>query len=163
MKLAIKNILFTIFVPGTVAVWLPYWWYWGRSEIETGGWRWLGYLFIALGAAIYASTVWNFAKTGRGTPAPIDAPKKLVVSGLHRYVRNPMYIGVLLALLGELLLFPSRQFLVYITGFFIAVNIFVLAYEEPVLTRQFGEEYDHYRRTVPRWIPRWRAPNAPRS
>jgi protein-S-isoprenylcysteine O-methyltransferase Ste14 len=83
-----------------------------------------------------------------------------VVTGLHRYVRNPMYLGVLLALLGELLLFPSWQFLWYIAFFFILVNScwrFVLAYEEPVLKRSFGEEYDHYRRIVPRWIPRWRA------
>ena len=156
MKLAIKNMLFTIFVPCTVAVWLPYAWYWGRGETDLGSWRWFSYLLIGVGASVYISTVWNFAAIGRGTPAPIDPPKKLVVTGLHRYVRNPMYLGVLLALVGELLLFPSRRFLMYIAGFFVAVNIFVLAYEEPVLKRSFGEEYDEYRRTVPRWIPRWR-------
>lgn len=116
----------------------------------------MGYLLIALGAAVYTSTVWHFARIGRGTPAPIDPPKKLVVTGLHRYVRNPMYLGVLLALVGELLLFPSRRFLIYIAFFFTAVNIFVLVYEEPVLKQQFGEAYDEYRRAVPRWIPRIR-------
>ena len=157
MKLAIKNLLFTVFVPCTVALWLPYAWYWGRNETDLGGWRWFGYLLIVVGVAVYISTVWNFAKIGRGTPAPIDPPKKLVVTGLHRYVRNPMYLGVLLALVGELLVFPSRQFLVYIAVFVVAVNIFVLAYEEPTLRQQFGEEYDDYRKTVPRWIPRLRA------
>lgn len=157
MKLAIKNILFTIFVPGTVAGWLPYAWYWRRTEFDPGGWRWLGYLLIALGAGIYGSTVWHFAKTGHGTPAPIDPPHKLIVRGLHRYVRNPMYVGVLLVLLGELTLFPSQTFAMYILICFAFVNAFILLYEEPTLTDKFGDEYREYRRRVPMWIPRIRS------
>jgi protein-S-isoprenylcysteine O-methyltransferase Ste14 len=106
---------------------------------------------------------WNFAKIGRGTPAPIDAPKKLVVTGLHRYMRNPMYLGVLLVLLGELILFPSRPFAIYILFFFALVNAFVLLYEEPTLKRMFGEEYERYKRAVPRWIPTLRSPTTNRS
>jgi protein-S-isoprenylcysteine O-methyltransferase Ste14 len=154
MKLFFKNLLFTVLVPGAVAGWLPCRWYWGRSEFHSGSWRWLAYPLIAVGAAIYLGCVWNFAFAGRGTPAPIDPPKALIVRGLYRYVRNPMYMGVLLVLLGELIVFPSRQFLVYILLCFLAVNIFVLAYEEPVLSKKFGAAYLDYRRRVPRWIPR---------
>ncbi len=163
MKLAIKNILFTIFVPGTVVGWLPYWWYWRRAEFDPGAWRWVGFLLIAVGVAIYASTVWNFAKIGRGTPAPIDPPSNLVVRGLHRYVRNPMYVGVLFVLLGELVLFPSQAFAMYILVCFGIVNAFILLYEEPTLAEKFGEEYTEYRRRVPMWIPRLRPPDSDNS
>lgn len=156
MKLFLKNLLFTVLVPGTMAGWLPYRWFWGRSEFSFGGWRWLAYPLIALGGAIYLRCVWDFAFSGRGTPAPIDPPKTLVVRGLYRYVRNPMYVGVLLTLLGQLMLFPSRQFLGYILVCFFAVNVFVLAYEEPVLSRKFADSYTDYKRRVPRWIPRLR-------
>lgn len=159
MRLAIKNILFTILVPCTVAVWLPYSWYWERSQLSPTGWRWLAIPLIVLGAAVYLQCLWDFAFAGRGTPAPIDPPKTLVVRGLYRYVRNPMYLGVILALIGELLLFPSRSFLGYILVFVAAVNVFVLLYEEPTLRKKFGESYDDYCRTVPRWIPRLQPPN----
>jgi protein-S-isoprenylcysteine O-methyltransferase Ste14 len=156
VKLFLKNLLFTVLVPGTIAGWLPYRWYWGRSEFSLGAWRWLAYPLITVGAAIYLRCVWDFASAGRGTPAPIDPPKTLMVRGLYRCVRNPMYVGVLLVLLGQLMLFPSRQFLTYIVVCFLIVNAFVLIYEEPVLGRKFGESYADYRRKVPRWIPRFR-------
>jgi protein-S-isoprenylcysteine O-methyltransferase Ste14 len=156
MKLFLKNFLFTVLVPGTLAGWLPYRWFWGRSEFDAGAWRWLAYPLIAVGAAIYLRCVWDFALAGRGTPAPIDPPKTLIVRGLYRYVRNPMYVGVLLVLGGELILFPSRQFLLYILVCFTVVNVFVLLYEEPVLGKKFGDSYAEYRRRVPRWIPRLR-------
>jgi len=156
VKLFLKNLLFTVVVPGTVTVWLPYSWFWGRHESEPGPWHWLAYVLIAAGTAIYLRCVADFMFAGRGTPAPIDPPKTLVARGLYRYVRNPMYLGVLLVLAGEALLFPSRGFLLYIIFFWLMVNLFVMGYEEPTLRKQFGESYLDYLRTVPRWIPRFR-------
>ena len=157
--LLLKNILFTIIVPGTVTVVIP------RLLLSRGGgqaplsWGILqGLALVAggVGVAIYIRCVWDFASFGRGTPAPIDAPKRLVVRGLYRYVRNPMYVGVLSTLLGEAAFFESRALLTYTAGFFVAVNLFVLLYEEPTLRRTFGEPYEEYRRAVGRWWPRRR-------
>jgi protein-S-isoprenylcysteine O-methyltransferase Ste14 len=153
MKLFVKNAVFTVFVPGTVTAWLPYLWFW-RREPHSGPLLWLGVPLIVSGAAIYLRCVWDFAAAGRGTPAPIDPPRTLVVRGLYRYVRNPMYVGVLLVLAGEALIFPSRGFLIYILVFFAIVNLFILLYEEPALGRKFGESYMQYCRRVSRWIPR---------
>ena len=91
---------------------------------------------------------------GRGTPAPIAPTKKLVVEGLHRYVRNPMYIGVATIVLGQAVLFHSWHIIEYLACVLVSVNFFVLFYEEPTLAQQFGPEYAEYRRTVPRWIPK---------
>jgi protein-S-isoprenylcysteine O-methyltransferase Ste14 len=100
MALLLKNLLFTFLVPGTVAGLLP-WTIAGDATPTTGATLPLAILFFALGLAIYAWCVWDFASFGRGTPAPIDAPKRLVVRGLYRYTRNPMYVGVLTVLLGH--------------------------------------------------------------
>jgi protein-S-isoprenylcysteine O-methyltransferase Ste14 len=91
---------------------------------------------------------------GHGTPAPIDAPKHLVVHGLYKYVRNPMYIGVLLVIVGAAVLFQSRRVLVYgaIVGLFF--HLFVVLFEEPLLRKKFGESYLSYCRGVGRWVPR---------
>ena len=86
--------------------------------------------------------------------SPADPPKELVVQGLYRYVRNPMYLSVLTIVLGEILLTRSIPLLVYWLGFFAAANVFVMGYEEPTLRRQFGESYERYTRSVGRWIPR---------
>jgi protein-S-isoprenylcysteine O-methyltransferase Ste14 len=109
---------------------------------------------LGLGAAIYLRCVWEFATRGRGIPAPLDHPKQLVVTGLYRYVRNPMYLGVLLFLLGESLFFQYRDFLLYTLGWLVFVHLNVLFYEEPNLRRKFGSSYEHYTRAVGRWIPR---------
>jgi protein-S-isoprenylcysteine O-methyltransferase Ste14 len=92
-----------------------------------------------------------------GTPAPIDAPKKLVVNGPYRLVRNPMYIGVFCLILSQAILYGSRAVLFYLAVVVICVNLFVLFYEEPHLRAVFGEQYLDYCRRVPRWIPRFRA------
>src|SRR5262245_58286573 len=115
LTLWLKNILFTIFVPGTVAVFVPY--LLRRSSlqgndtmqqypIELGVARWIGLLPLIAGVLIYGWTVWDFIRA-RGTPLPLDAPKELVVRGLYRYVRNPMYIGVLLVIIGQALIFET--------------------------------------------------------
>jgi protein-S-isoprenylcysteine O-methyltransferase Ste14 len=97
-----------------------------------------------------------FIRFGRGTIAPWNPTRKLVVSGLYLHVRNPMIIGVLTALLGESLIFHSVQIFTWLIAFFIINNIYFVLSEEPGLTKRFGEEYLEYKRNVPRWIPRLR-------
>ncbi len=151
----LQTILFTIFVPGTVLGLIPRWLVGGFPRPESGPVTWLGILIIVLGSAIYFRCAWEFAVRGLGTPAPIAPTKFLVTTALHRYVRNPMYIGVLGALLGEAATFRAVVLLEYAAFCFAAVYLFVIFYEEPTLRRQFGESYDEYRRSVPRWIPRF--------
>jgi len=98
MTLLLKNLLFTLLVPGTVAVWIPL--AWSRRFVATPSSLLLALPVFLAGATLYAWTTFNFARIGRGTPAPIDAPRKLVVRGPHRYVRNPMSLGVLAVILG---------------------------------------------------------------
>lgn len=151
----LNTILFTIFVPGTVIVYIPCRLTGGFARPASGPLMWLGAIVITFGAAIYLRCAWEFAVRGLGTPAPIAPTKYLVTTALHRYVRNPMYIGVFLVLAGEAILFRSLHLVEYIAFFCVVVELFVLFYEEPTLRRQFGESYEQYRRTVPRWIPRF--------
>ena len=109
---------------------------------------------------LLAACVWEFARTGRGTLSPVDPPRKLVVRGLYRYVRNPMYLSVTAIVLGEVLLTGSRALLIYWALWFFAANLFVMGYEEPTLRREFGTDYERYRREVGRWIPRLRTAGA---
>lgn len=156
MRLFLKNLLFTVLVPGTVAVLLPY-----RIVVRGGEALHVAPVrvllagpLIILGAAIYLWCLWDFAITGRGTPAPIDPPKQLVVRGLYRYVRNPMYVGVLLVIAGWAALSGSGAVMRYGVMIALVFHLFVILVEEPMLRRQFGEAYDTYRGTVPRWVPR---------
>jgi protein-S-isoprenylcysteine O-methyltransferase Ste14 len=154
--LLLRSLFFTILLPGTVTVLIP-----GRIVSREGllplrvvsPWQYLALVPVAVGTAILARCIWEFASRGRGTLAPIDPPRRLVVTGLYRYVRNPMYVGVLTVLLGEAALFRSVDLLEYAAVFFVIVNLFVLLYEEPALRRRFGESYEHYRRAVRRWVP----------
>jgi len=156
--LLIRTLIFTIVVPGTVTVVVPYLLLPSRASqlsSQLGVVRYLGLIPILLGASIYLWCAWDFASAGRGTPAPVDPPKELVVRGLYQYVRNPMYIGVLSILLGESLLFESGTLFRYTIVAFIFFYLLVVLFEEPMLTRKFGESYQRYRQTVPRWLP-WR-------
>ena len=152
----LSTTIFTIFVPGTVAGYIP-WRLRQNAAPITSVEEWAAIGVIAIGIAIYLSTAfWGFAMVGGGTPAPIAPTKILVVRGLHRYVRNPMYIGVALVIAGQAWLFHSLHIAIYLACMLVIVNFFVLFYEEPTLKRQFGEEYERYRARVPRWIPRFR-------
>jgi protein-S-isoprenylcysteine O-methyltransferase Ste14 len=155
----LKTLVFTILVPGTVLGLVPRWLLGGFSGPESGPLTWLGILILVLGAGIYFRCAWEFAVRGLGTPAPIAPTKFLVTTALHRYVRNPMYIGVFGVLLGEMVTFRSVALLEYAAFFCVAVQLFVIFYEEPTLCRQFGESYEEYRRSVPRWIPTWSKQN----
>lgn len=145
-------------LPGFFAGYLP-WRYFGLRSVTlslSNPLHWLGLFGIVSGAVLLVACIWEFARTGRGTLSPVDPPRVLVVRGLYRYVRNPMYLGVTLIVLGEALLARSTGLAVYWVIWFASANLFVLAYEEPTLRRQFGAEYDRYARAVGRWLPRVR-------
>ncbi len=161
MRLFLKNLLFTLVVPGTVAIYLPLLIARGRIASSNTGLLVIGPFLIVLGAGIYVWCVWDFASIGRGTPLPVDAPRRLIVRGLYRYSRNPMYLGVLLVVLGWSAVFASPQLLIYAMGVGLAVHLFVVFYEEHALLRSFGRDYEAYRKSVPRWIPRLRRHPSP--
>lgn len=159
---AAGSLLFLLVAPGTAVVLLP--WLISRWRLQPAllafsGFRIVGLVLIAAGAAVLLDSFVRFALQGLGTPAPIAPPKHLVVSGLYRYVRNPMYVGVVSAILGQGLLLGNRRLLGYGTLFWLLTHLFVILYEEPKLRRTFGSEYRTFCASVPRWIPRltpWR-------
>ncbi len=120
--------------------------------------RWLGLIPLAIGGTISVFCFGHFIASGRGTPAPFDAPRRLVVTGPYRFVRNPMYVGTGLFIGGCAILFWefSTALLWYALGIVVAVNLFVLLYEEPTLRRKFDADYREYCRNVRRWLPRSR-------
>ncbi len=152
----LKTILFTVLVPGTVTIAIPHYLLDPSAKPGHGPLSWFGIMVVLLGAGIYFACAWEFSVRGLGTPAPIAPTKFLVVSGLHRYVRNPMYIGVFLIILGQAALFRTPRLAGYATLCIFLAHLFVLFYEEPTLQRQFGQSYDDYRRAVPRWLPRFK-------
>jgi protein-S-isoprenylcysteine O-methyltransferase Ste14 len=154
MKLFIKNLLFTVFIPGTGAVYIPLWIAKGRHLASSPIILVTGIILLSVGASIYLWTVWDFAMAGRGTPLPTDAPGKLVVRGCYPYVRNPMYLGVLIVILGWAALFKQPALLIYALGVGVLLHLFVILYEEPHLRQLFGDDYALYCQAVRRWLPR---------
>ena len=153
---------FFALAPGTVAGLLP--WLLTRWRPGAGLAHWLplrvlGLLVLVIGAALLVTAFTRFVIEGIGTPAPIAPPAHLVVGGLYRYVRNPMYLAVIATILGQCLLLWRPVLLAYAVLVAAAMVAFVVAYEQPALTRTFGAEYTTYRRAVPGWWPRltpWR-------
>jgi protein-S-isoprenylcysteine O-methyltransferase Ste14 len=121
-------------------------------------WRWLGILPCVLGFAVAVRCIWDFGWTGRGTPAPFAPPRRLVVVGMYRFVRNPMYVGFFVGWFGLWMLFGQANLIsLWILLMLIAVvALFVMYYEEPTLRATFGGEYEEYCHNVPRWVPRLR-------
>jgi protein-S-isoprenylcysteine O-methyltransferase Ste14 len=153
---ALKTLIFSILVPGTVAGVIP----WLLLQGSAGAvllipsiWI-VGFLPLLLGVGLYLWCAEAFTFIGKGTPAPIDAPKVLVVEGPYRWVRNPMYIAVLSVVIGEAILFRSFLLVGYALLVAGVVHLFVVFVEEPSLRRQFGASYETYLRTVSRWLPR---------
>jgi protein-S-isoprenylcysteine O-methyltransferase Ste14 len=127
---------------------------WSPTRITSWGLAQFAALIpMVLGAAILIYSIWSFALQGRGTLSPLDPPRNLVVTGLYRYVRNPMYVGVLMILLGEALWFESNALFAYAIGWFVVVNLVILLYEEPDLRQRYGASYERYCRSVGRWLP----------
>jgi protein-S-isoprenylcysteine O-methyltransferase Ste14 len=153
--LLLRSIFFTFLFPGTVTILIPYLIL--RADGisgEFGIFRYLGLPLIAIGAFGLLWCIWQFFAEGRGTLAPVDPPKHLVIHGLYRYVRNPMYVSVMTILIGEVIFFASLPIFIEAVIFFLATNLFIRGYEEPALQKQFGESYEEYKKSVRRWIPR---------
>jgi len=148
--------LFLILAPGMVVGYVPLAYLRNGAQIETGIFSLLAFPLWLIGIVILLWSFWNFLHEGGGTPAPVDPPKELVAVGFYRYVRNPMYVGILAAILGHFLWFGYWNLLIYAVIVFIAFNTFVTYYEEPTLKKKFGAAYEDYLRKVPRWIPRRR-------
>jgi len=152
-----KTFIFTLIVPGTVAIFVPHLILSTRpanDPLPLGPFHFIGLPIFLLGLAVYLKCAWDFATAGRGTPAPIDPPKELVVRGLYKYSRNAMYVGVMSVVLGEAFWHESLRLFIYVAALFLLFHTFVLFYEEPTLRRLFGESYQEYCKRVPRWIPR---------
>jgi protein-S-isoprenylcysteine O-methyltransferase Ste14 len=148
--LIFKIILFTVLVPGAVTLYFPYSILFGSGR-QVASLAFPAGACIIIGTAIYLRCAWDFAIDGLGTPAPIDPPKTLVVTGLYRWTRNPMYQGIFLILLGECLLFLDTNLAIYTALFALVFHVFVVFYEEPVLYSRFGVSYSDYCCKVPRW------------
>ena len=148
-----RTALFSALAPGTVSVVVPLLLARGRpaaSGVTFG----LALLLLGLGAAVFLRCAWDFVVFGKGTPAPIDQPKRLVVQGLYRYSRNPMYVGVLSVIAGWAVLFGAGILVAYGALWFVIFSLFVRFYEEPYLTREFGDAYVAYTDRVGRWLPK---------
>jgi|SRR5579884_1229480 len=158
----IGTAIFLVIAPGTVAVVLPRWISGWRLQAPFLGiplFRYAGAILILLGATGLADSFARFALQGLGTPAPIFPTRHLVVSGLYRYVRNPMYVAVVSAILGQGLFLGNMPLVAYGALVWLLLHLFVLIYEEPTLRASFGPEYKAFSAAVPRWIPRltpWR-------
>lgn len=156
------SLLFLLVAPGTLAGWVPWWITAWRFEAPLLGWsggRWIGGLLIVAGLVSLLDSFARFALEGRGTPAPVAAPERLVVTGLYRHVRNPMYVCVLSLVAGQGLLFGSVALIRYAIVLALGFSAFVILYEEPTLRERFGREYLTYCAAVPRFWPRlkpWR-------
>jgi len=154
------TIVFFFLAPGTVAGLIP-WWITGWRDAGTLGQPalWLGIVLIAAGLAVLIDCFARFALKGIGTPAPVAPTEKLVISGTYRFVRNPMYLAVLAIIAGQALIFGSWWLIAYGATAWLVTHVFVIAYEEPALRRQFPADYAAYAGAVGRWLPRprpWR-------
>ena len=151
-----RNLAMIVLFPGTVVGYIPYRLLDPYSAPELTSLslpQYSAMLLLAIGAAILFKSIWSFAFVGKGTLAPFDETHKLIVVGLYRYVRNPMYVGVILILLAESWFFWSSDLLSY-TGFcFIVANMLVIGYEEDRLRHKYGDEFRQYCKHVGRWIP----------
>jgi protein-S-isoprenylcysteine O-methyltransferase Ste14 len=156
LRAAVGSLLFLVVMPGVVAGLVP----WGLT-----GWEVedpplilsaLGYVILAAGVAVLLHAFVRFVVEGVGTPAPVAPTRHLVIGGLYRYVRNPMYIAVALTILGQAMVLGRPVLVLYALVFGVTVSSFVIFYEQPTLTHQFGAEYEAYREAVPAWLPRRR-------
>jgi protein-S-isoprenylcysteine O-methyltransferase Ste14 len=153
------SVCFLFLAPGVVAGFVPWWishWRLQPPLLGFASLRVAGALLIVAGVSILLDSFARFALQGLGTPAPAFPTKRLVVTGLYRYVRNPMYLGVAAAIFGHGLLLGNIQVLVYGLLVGLIVHLFVMGYEEPTLRRTYGAEYDVFCKNVSRWLPRLR-------
>jgi protein-S-isoprenylcysteine O-methyltransferase Ste14 len=156
VRAAVGTLIFLVLAPGIVAGVVP-WWLTDWRVRQSPPWfplRVGGLILLGSGAVVLLQAFTRFVVEGLGTPAPVAPTERLVVGGLYRYVRNPMYLAVAASILGQALWLGQPVLLLYAASFLVVVAAFVHAYEEPTLHRQFGEAYERYRRAVPAWWPR---------
>ena len=156
---AIGSVVFFVVGPGTVVGLIP--WLLTRWQVREPVPYWapmrvIGVILLVAGLIVLIQAFVRFVVEGLGTPAPIAAPERLVVGGLYRYVRNPMYVAILAVIIGQALLLGQLGLLLYAAALWLISAGFVRWYEEPTLTRRFGADYESYRRAVPAWRPRLR-------
>jgi len=152
------SVFFLLLAPGTVAGLVPWWisgWRMQAPLLHFSPLRWVGVLLIVAGVPVLLDSFARFALKGLGTPAPVFPTRHLVVSGLYRYVRNPMYVAVAAVIFGQGLLFGNVGVLEYGVLVWLGFHLFVLLYEEPALRHTFGAEYQDFCANVGRWVPRW--------
>lgn len=157
MSAILASAVFLVVAPGFVAGVAPWWlshWRFQPAFLGLPLFRFAGGILLTVGAAGLLDSFLRFALQGLGTPAPVFPTRHLVVTGLYRYVRNPMYVAVVSAIVGQGLLFGNVSLLEYGALVWFLFHLFVLAYEEPTLEAAFGEEYRRFCAEVPRWIPR---------
>ncbi len=153
----VGSALFLVIAPGAVVGLVPWWlshWTFHPPFLGTSLTRAAGAALVLVGAAGLLESFLRFALKGVGTPAPVFPTERLVVTGLYRWVRNPMYVAVVAMILGQALLFASPPLLIYAAGVWLATHVFIVAYEEPTLRRTFPADYAAYAAAVPRWLPR---------
>jgi protein-S-isoprenylcysteine O-methyltransferase Ste14 len=152
----LRLLIFAVLVPGTTIVLLPMLLLqsgWG-GRVQLGLLSYLGWIPLLAGTALMLWCWYDFVTRGRGTPAPYDAPRQLVVSGPFRVVRNPMYVAGVTILIGMAIVYGAPGLVLYALAFWVFTATFVLIYEQPTLKRKFGQEYLDYCARVPAWIPR---------
>jgi protein-S-isoprenylcysteine O-methyltransferase Ste14 len=157
LRAALGSLVFLVVAPGVVAGLIPWWL--TRWEVEEPFAFWaplrvVGIALIVVGVLALLDSFRRFVVEGLGTPAPVAPTEELVVSGLYRYVRNPMYVAVAATIFGQALALGQLILLAYGAVFVAVVAAFVHWYEEPTLARTYGEQYEAYRRSVPAWLPR---------
>jgi protein-S-isoprenylcysteine O-methyltransferase Ste14 len=145
---------FFVLAPGAVAGVVPWWLTGWRVQPIWAPLRWVGVVLLVLGVGVLARAFVQFVADGIGTPAPVVPTERLVVSGLYRYVRNPMYLAVLGTIVGQALILGQVVLFIYALAVAAAFVAFVRGYEEPTLRRRYGAEYESYLRKVPGWLPR---------
>jgi protein-S-isoprenylcysteine O-methyltransferase Ste14 len=153
MMTALKSFLYFILAAGLGAGYVPFVLLPKSPQVKTGGFAFLAFPLWLLGGFVILWCFWDFTFKGRGTPLPLDPPKELVDTGPYRYIRNPIYVGVLVIILGYFLWFKTVWLIVYAVIAFLGVHLFVIFYEEPHLRKTFGAAYEDYLKRVPRWLP----------
>ena len=156
ISLLLRNLLFTVLNPGLVVGVIPYW-ILGNKRVQLFArplqtHQYLGMLLFIMGFLVLTACITRFIVEGRGTLSPIDPTKRLVIKGLYKYSRNPMYVGVMMMLIGEAVYFQSDSLWIYLILIFLIFHLFIVLVEEPRLHSNFGEDYYRYCQKVRRWV-----------
>jgi protein-S-isoprenylcysteine O-methyltransferase Ste14 len=157
MFVLVRAVIYAAFFIGFVLVYLParfLSWSGIVAPATTGAPQIAGMIMVTIGTVIAFWCVFTFVFIGKGTPAPFDPPRRLVICGPYRFVRNPMYIGAGITLAGVALFYESLSIFIYTCLFLLMTHLFVVLYEEPTLRRTFGDEYESYCHRVRRWLPK---------